>query len=690
VTPGAVLDGTGGAGPVDPLDPETLLGDLSPAQREAVTSDAAPLCILAGAGAGKTRVLTRRIAYRVSSGREDPAHVLALTFTRKAAAELSGRLQHLGLRDTVTSGTFHAVAAAELRRRWTDLGRRPAAVIDRAETILRPLVAERPAFAGLPLGQVVAHIGLRRAKQRRLERDESSLPVDPADLDALIERYQHEKLRRGVVDFDDLLERCADAIEADPAFAAAQRWRWRHVYVDEFQDLNPLQYRLLRAWLGPSADLCVVGDPHQAIYGWNGADPGLLADFPRHWPDAGVVNLDLNHRCSPQIVAAAAAVLGADGATLRSSRPDGPSVGISCWDDDRQEAAGIASALVAANARGRRYADMAVLARTNAQAAQIAEECRRAGVPVRVPGQTPLLDLPEVNQALAEWRRRSLVPVAVAAADLAEMATAASSELSGETSPSRSLALLAELALDAHRLDPDMTAAAWVSTLPALLGDDDPRQGATRQAVTVCSFHRAKGLEWELVWVGGLEEGLVPIGRASSERAVDEERRLLYVALTRAGDELHCSWARRRHFGGHPVPRLPSPWLDLIAAACDDSAGGRTDTTARWRQQLLEQRANLRSDPASRRANVGAGLPPGWPPPDGEVLDALRAWRSRTARASAVPAHVVLHDTVLLALASSRPSDEQDLLAVPGLGPVKASRFGETLLAIIASAGVPA
>ncbi len=274
---------------------EELLSGLTVAQRDAVVTDAAPVCVLASAGAGKTRVLTRRMAHRIARGEAEARHTLALTFTRKAAGEMHSRLRQLGLRQQVTAGTFHSVAKAQLHRWWADRRQAPPVVLDRKVRLLGPLAAARPGLREVPASDLAAHIEWAKARLIRPHEFPAavaelgrSLPaeVDAAEVAAIYARYEDEKTRRGLVDFDDLLARCADAIESDPLFAGAQRWQWRHIYVDEFQDLNPLQHRLLLAWLGPSTDLCVVGDPHQAIYGWNGADPDLLRLVPDRWPTA--------------------------------------------------------------------------------------------------------------------------------------------------------------------------------------------------------------------------------------------------------------------------------------------------------------------------------------------------------------------------------------------------------------------
>jgi superfamily I DNA/RNA helicase len=412
-----------------------------------------------------------------------------------------------------------------------------------------------------------------------------------------------EKRRRGLVDFDDLLGRLADAIERDPEFAGAQRWRWRHVYVDEFQDLNPLQHRLLTAWLGDSLDLCVVGDPDQAIYGWNGADPELLASMTERWPTTGVVRLDANHRCAEPIVRVAAAVLGPGGDRLTGVQRPGPDPRVTGYESDRDEARAIAAGLVAAQREGRDWQDMAVLTRTNGQLAVIREALDLVGVP------------------------------------------------------------------------------SWSGSPDATSEDHRPED-----AVTLSSFHRAKGLEWSAVWVAGVEEGLVPMGRASGRAAEQEERRLLYVALTRAADELHVSWSATRTFGAHPVPRRPSRWLEAVAASAEPAAVAADTPETGFGPKgraWAEQRAALRDSAARAGKPLARRTPAGWPQPDDELRKALKAWRSEAARVSGVPPQLLLHDATVEALACMRPNTMDDLLAMPGFGPVKAARYGPVLLDIL-------
>lgn len=663
-----------------------LLEGLTPAQREAVVCDGAPVCILASAGAGKTRVLTRRIAYRAAVGSASAGHTLALTFTRKAASELQHRLGRLGVREQVAAGTFHALALAQLQRWWADRGQSAPTLLDRKASLLAPLARSRAGLSSVPVADLAGHIEWAKARLVPPDRfaqasaaEHRPLPrsASPDSIARLYARYEDEKARRGLVDFDDLLASCATALERDPDFAAAQRWRWRHVFVDEFQDLNPLQHRLLLAWLGPSLDLCIVGDPNQAIYGWNGSDPDLLHQVPSRWPSTVVVHLDANHRCTTQIVAAASAVLGPEGRNLQAAGRSGPAPTVRAYANETAEAHGIVVGLRRAHAEGRPWKNLAVLTRTNAQLASLQKALAAAGIPFWAPSSAAVLDDPVARQALLDLRRDSHRPVQAVVADLQEMASADCDDAARGV-----LTVLAELAGAYAAQQPEATAREWLTWLPSASRSSSD-SGNPGDGVTLCSFHRAKGLEWEAVWVAGLERGLVPISRATSDSDEAEERRLLYVALTRAATELHCSWCRQRTFGTRSVPRDPSPWLGLVGGASEPEPSSAAEADA-WRRRLAEQRVGLREAAKSARRQVRRPLPAGWPEPDGDVVASLRSWRLETARTTGVPAYVILHDATIEALASLRPRTIDELLAVPGLGPVKANRYGPSLISLVA------
>ena len=662
-----------------------LLEGLNPSQRAAVTSTTSPLCVLAGAGSGKTRVLTRRIAWRVAQGDASPSHVLALTFTRKAAGELNSRLTALGMRDRVAAGTFHGTAYTQLRRWWADRDQAAPALLDRKVRVLAGLLP-RSARNAKTIEPADLAGEIEWAKARMVGPDDyvpaaegagRRPPLPPSLMADIYRRYEDEKRRRGLVDFDDLLARCASAIEEDPAFGAAQRWRFRHLLVDEFQDVNPLQYRLLSAWLGDRLDLCVVGDPNQAIYSWNGADPTLLTSFASRFPSAEVVELDDNYRSTPQVLAVASSVLG--GKTLRANRPEGPVPTVRSYGSETEEARGVAALIRQVRRPGAPWSDIAVLARTNAQLPVIERALRAMQIPSRTAGGSALLDQPEVKAAM---RRLAQAPAGV---DFSALVTDIESEAGDGAGPEDASALeerrlqlvaFAQLAREYAALDANANMAGFRNWLAATVGEGHE----TGDAVALSTFHRAKGLEWPVVFLVGLERGLVPIGRSTDPADEAEERRLLYVAATRAEQRLHCSWAERRSFGARSLPRSPSPYLEEIELACL-RLQGRTAEADDRRGRLRQARANL---PGSGRA-VRGSVAELTAQADPDVLSALRQWRAATAKTSGVPAYVIFHDSTLAALAASCPTTTQQLLGLPGLGPVKVSRYGDALLELVAA-----
>lgn len=713
------------------MDPARLLDGLNDPQTRAVTTSSAPLCILAGAGSGKTRVLTRRIAYRVAAGTADASHVLALTFTRKAAGELSSRLRQLGLRESVAAGTFHAVAYAQLRSRWADRGVTPPTLLDRKVGFVARLLPRSSARQVEAL-DVVAEIEWASARMvtpdRYAEAAEAARrkpPMPPAQLARTYERYITAKREQRMVDFDDLLRLCRRAVVDDADFGAAQRWRFRHLFVDEYQDVNPLQQALLDAWLGDRPDLCVVGDPNQAIYAWNGADASYLTQFTQRHGRGEVVELVDNYRSSPQILAVANSVLAGSGAAqravarrgrggrdpavtggaalggggLRAHRPDGPVPTVREHADDTAEAAAIARAVRDHHAPGVPWSAQAVLVRTNAQTAVLGEALRSAGIPFRVRGAGSLLDQPEVKALLGDLRRAD-ASFEVALTDLQASVGRRAAAVADDDAPHLSddrvanLEALVRLAHDYQALDPRPTVPGFLSWLSdATRGDVVDRHA---DAVELTTFHAAKGLEWSIVHLAGLEQGLVPIGHAATAADLAEERRLFYVAVTRAEQELHCTWAGRRTFGTRTVERQPSPYLDEVEVACSALRAG--DVPADWATHLAALRAERESrgsaSPArssrsgaskSRRGGALSDLRP----EDEALFEALKAWRAAQARAASMPAYVIFHDTTLASIASERPGSTAELLTVPGIGPAKAGRYGDDVLAVVAAGCFP-
>ncbi len=585
---------------------DRLLRGLTDAQRVAVTADDAPLCLLAGAGSGKTRVLTRRVACRVSDGSAEAEHVLVVTFTRKAAAELRERIARLGVSGRVWAGTFHAAAYAQLHRHWADHDIRPPTMLEDPEGLLREIfddtetpkgpsarhvaeVAAELSWAQSRLVSSAAYADAARSARRRG-------PMPPEKLAELYHRYDEEKRRRGLIDLGDLLDRCASVLETDNEAAAAQRWRIRHLFVDEFQDVNLAQWRLLRAWLGDRTDLFVVGDARQAVYGWNGADPTLLARLPELLPGTSVLRLDENHRSTPQIVQAASSLLPRH-VRPATERPDGPPPVVASFDSDEAESLSVARWLRQAHRPGRSWSQLAVLARTNARLEPVADALERFGIPHRLTPLTPA-DI-ALRRAIGLLRRApARKPLRNAVADVTATLQATWTDANSADANSAGAALPPELArlVEEHAVEePGACVGDFLAWLVATMGDPRSEGQCTfddRDRVELTTFHKAKGLEWPAVAVVGLEDGIVPIIYATTPEALAEERRLFYVALTRAEEELWCSWSANRGTGERTWACERSPFLDVVDDAVRNGQPAYDPQSCR--AHISDMRAHLR------------------------------------------------------------------------------------------------
>ncbi len=645
-----------------------LLVGLDADQRRAVTDPGQPLCILAGAGSGKTRVLTRRIAHRVHEGSADPRHVLALTFTRKAASEMGTRLSALGLRDRPQVGTFHAVAWAQLRTWYRDRGRPQPALLEGKGRV----IASLPGRGRVPVVEVATEIEWARARDIgpddyavEAHRDDRRPGASLDQIASLYAAFEREKQRRGVIDFDDILGRCAALLVDEPAFAAAQHWRFRHLFVDEFQDVNPLQHRLLTGWLGERTDLCVVGDPNQAIYRWNGADAGYLRHFARHHPGATVVELRSSYRSTPQVIHVAKAALGGSGESrLVARRPSGEVPVITAYATDEEEAVGIAGAARLLHPPGARWDRQAVLVRTNGQMRLFEQALARARIPFRLRGDDPLLQRADVRAALRQVSSDPGRPLRIAIDDLDALAAEAADSPGGEDTAA-ALNALARMARELDAMEPVASIGDLRGWLTTALGADGPGLGG--DAIDVVTFHAAKGLEWPIVHLAGLEDGLVPVSHARTPEAEAEERRLLHVAVTRAEDVLRMSWAAERQLGDRIVARRPSPYLGAIARAVEDLRGAARAVDPRV--GLGRSRDALRG---ARQHDLDRGL-----------LEALHAWRADVARKAGTAPAVVASDRVLSDVAHRRPADREALGAILGVGPAVLDTHGDAILRIV-------
>jgi DNA helicase-2/ATP-dependent DNA helicase PcrA len=601
---------------LNPALPAVLAG-CDDEQRAAITSPAAPLLVVAGAGSGKTRVLTRRIAWRVLNGDAAPAHVLALTFTRKAGGELRARLRALGLPAPVTAGTFHSIALAQLRQRAVDEGGDVPTVLDSKARLLAGLLQAAPTRFSRPrvggrrelLASVAMEIEWAKARLippgHYLERARTAGRTPLAAPEQVAEwylRYEQEKRRLRLLDFEDLLARLADDMVADPAFAAVQRWRFQHLFVDELQDANPAQLRLLDIWLGHRDDLFAVGDPRQAIYGWNGADPSAVTRFAERYPGATVLELATNYRSTPQVVAVAAAALPPGGTPQVAAGPDGATPAVAEYASDLAEAAGVAAALRHRHQPGSPWSTCAILARTNAQLVVFESALAAAGVPFRGSIGGAFLARPAIREELEHLEGRAGRDGFEAWLDDLSTDAAAGREPSSagpgdggvddlDTERTLDLAVLARIGLDYRAVDTAPSGVGFLAYLTQSLRDEP--QAVAGDGVDLLTFHRAKGLEWQVVFVTGLEDGLVPIAHAKTTAAWEEERRLLYVALSRATRELHCSWSRERTFGSRASRRAPSPFLAAVTEACESVEKARAFDLDRAKAAVAVTRSQL-------------------------------------------------------------------------------------------------
>jgi DNA helicase II / ATP-dependent DNA helicase PcrA len=695
---------------MSPPTADEVLEHLDPEQRQVAAALTGPVCVLAGAGTGKTRAITARIAHGVLSGTYAAPHVLAVTFTARAAGEMRARLRDLGV-GGVQARTFHAAALRQLQYFWPQaVGGAPPQVLPHKA----PLVAE--AASRLRLGADRAKIRdlsaeVEWAKVSLLtpetyaaaaERAGRGTPGghEPTAVARLLQVYEDVKTDRGLIDFEDVLLLTAGILDERPQVAETVRAQYRHFVVDEYQDVSPLQQRLLDLWLGGRQELCVVGDASQTIYSFTGASPDYLLGFPRRYPGATVVRLVRDYRSTPQVVALANGLL-ARAAGQRSSgrlelvaqRPAGPAPVFAGYSDDVEEAAGVARAAKALLAAGVRASEVAVLFRTNAQSEPIEQALADVGVPYVVRGGERFFSRREVRDAVLLLRGAARSadagqPLGEVVRDVLSAAGWSAQPPSGAGAVRErweSLAALAGLADEIAERRPG-------STLPDLVAELDERAAAQHapvvEGVTLASLHAAKGLEWDAVFLTGLSDGLLPISFAEGWEAVEEERRLLYVGVTRAREHLHLSWARARTPGGR-ASRRPSRFLDGLRPDDGSPSGSAAAGRAAGRKAAKAPatcrtcRAPL-STGAERKIGRCSSCPATY---DEQTFERLRAWRLRTATAAGVPAYVVFTDATLVAIAETTPPDPGALARVPGVGATKLQRYGEEVLEVLAGSG---
>ncbi|MFE5535150.1 ATP-dependent DNA helicase UvrD2 [Streptomyces sp. NPDC056492] len=689
-----------------------LLG-LDPEQREVATTLRGPVCVLAGAGTGKTRAITHRIAYGVRSGQLMPASVLAVTFTNRAAGEMRGRLRSLGA-GGVQARTFHSAALRQLQYFW------PRAIGGEVPRLLErkiQFVAEAGARCRIRLDRgelrdVTGEIEWAKVTQTvpsdypaAALKAGREAPRDMAEIAQIYGTYEQLKRDRGMIDFEDVLLLTVGILQDRHDIAEQIRTQYQHFVVDEYQDVSPLQQRLLDLWLGERDSLCVVGDASQTIYSFTGATPDHLLNFRTRYPQATLVKLVRDYRSTPQVVHLANGLLAqAKGRAaehrleLLSQREPGPDPVYAEYPDEPAEAEGVALRIRDLIAAGVPAGEIAVLYRINAQSEVYEQALADAGVPYQLRGAERFFERGEVQKAILALRGAARSggndPLLDDVVELGSQVRAVLSSTGWTTEPPagsgavrdqwESVAALVRLAEDFARGRPG-------ATLADLTVELDERRAAqhapTVQGVTLASLHAAKGLEWDAVFLAGLTDGMLPITYAKTDEQVEEERRLLYVGVTRARLHLTLSWALSRAPGGR-ASRRPSRFLNGLrpgSAAPGSRPGAPAERGARKRAHRGPTLCRVCGKTLTEAGELKLMRCEDCPSDMDEGLyERLREWRAGQAQEQGLPAYCVFTDKTLVAIAEAQPSEEGELSMIAGVGRRKLDRYGADVLAICA------
>ncbi|MCX5376004.1 ATP-dependent DNA helicase UvrD2 [Streptomyces sp. NBC_00091] len=695
------------------VDADAVLQGLDPEQREVATTLRGPVCVLAGAGTGKTRAITHRIAYGVRSGQLMPASVLAVTFTNRAAGEMRGRLRTLGA-GGVQARTFHSAALRQLQYFW------PRAVGGDVPRLLErkiQFVAEAGARSRVRLDRnelrdVTGEIEWAKVTQTvpadypaAALKAGREAPRDMAEIAQIYSTYEQLKRDRGMIDFEDVLLLTVGILQDRHDIAEQIRTQYQHFVVDEYQDVSPLQQRLLELWLGERDSLCVVGDASQTIYSFTGATPDHLLNFRTRYPQATVVKLVRDYRSTPQVVHLANGLLNqARGRAaehrleLVSQREAGPDPVYAEYPDEPTEAEGVARRVRDLITAGVPAGEIAVLYRINAQSEVYEQALADAGVPYQLRGAERFFERAEVQKAVLSLRGAARSagndPLLDDVVELGSQVRAVLSSTGWTAEPPtgsgavrdqwESLAALVRLAEDFARARP----GAGLAELTVELEERKAAQHApTVQGVTLASLHAAKGLEWDAVFLVGLTDGMMPITYAKTDEQVEEERRLLYVGVTRARQHLTLSWALSRAPGGR-ASRRPSRFLNGLrpgSAAPGGRAGAQAEGGARKRGRRGPVLCRVCGRTLTEAGDIKLMRCGDCPSDMDEGLyERLREWRAGQSKLQGLPAYCVFTDKTLMAIAEAAPSEAGELSMISGVGGRKLERYGTDVLAICA------
>ncbi len=682
---------------------DQLLDALDPEQRQVALALQGPVRVLAGAGTGKTRAVTHRIAYGVATGVYNPTEVLAVTFTTRAAGEMRGRLRALGA-GGVQARTFHSAALRQARFFWPKVYGGELPVLTESKLSLMGNAARRNRVETdqATLRDLAAEVEWAKVSNVRPDdyadvaaaRGRSVGNHDAATVARVFATYEDVKRDQGRMDMEDVLLCAAALLAEDERVAAQVRRQYRWFVVDEFQDVSPIQAALLDLWLGGRDDLCVVGDPAQTIYSFAGASAGYLTDFPKRHANTTSVELVRNYRSTPQVIGTANRLLAGTpsaGVQLRSQREAGPEVGYAEHPDEVAEAEQVAADILALTRAGTAPREIAVLFRTNAQSEAFEEALAARGVPYVVRGAARFFDRPEVRQAVTLLRGNARGGEGSGEGVVADVRAVLTGMGWTEAAPTgrgnvrdrwESLQAIVSQAVDFATARPDAGLGELVDELDRRAAE---QHAPVAEGVTLATLHAAKGLEWDAVFLVGVHEGTMPIVYADGPAAVEEERRLLYVGMTRARLRLAVSWSLARTPGARSS-RKPSRFLTGLRprVQSDQPAPARAGS-ARSRKGVAHCRVCAKPLSSTRERKVGRcdDCPASY---DEELFERLREWRVERATEEKVPAYVVFTDLTLQAIAEAKPTDPAALLRINGIGQSKLTKYGDEVLALVADA----